>query len=92
MANPCVSRVRDAQIQGAKETCFQCGLVGHFKKSPIEEGITETRGKTHSSSGIAITQMDAATSPFVVRGQLPINDSYYTVLFDFGATHSYVAS
>lgn len=40
----------------------------------------------------AITQADAAASPSVVTGQLPGNNLLFTVLFDSGATRSYVAT
>ncbi|XP_060959321.1 uncharacterized protein LOC133030553 [Cannabis sativa] len=39
-----------------------------------------------------MTQADADASPSVVTGQLSINGCSYNVLFDSGATHSYVSS
>uniref|UniRef100_A0A803PYF4 Uncharacterized protein n=1 Tax=Cannabis sativa TaxID=3483 RepID=A0A803PYF4_CANSA len=40
----------------------------------------------------AITQADVAANPSVVTCQLLVNNSYFNVLNDSGATHSYVVS
>ncbi|XP_060972197.1 uncharacterized protein LOC133038156 [Cannabis sativa] len=79
-----------------RRACFQCGLVGHLKKDcpqlKKEEPKPEVKPVPAPARVFAITQADAAASPLVVTGQLLINDFFCIVLFDSGATRSYVSS
>uniref|UniRef100_A0A803PRF7 Gag-pol polyprotein n=1 Tax=Cannabis sativa TaxID=3483 RepID=A0A803PRF7_CANSA len=76
-----------------RKTCFQwlCGALQKDYPQLIKEEQKQ-EAKPILAQVFAITQADVAVSHFVVTSQLPVDDSYYTVLFDSGATHSYVAS
>ncbi|XP_060968765.1 uncharacterized protein LOC133036256 [Cannabis sativa] len=76
------------------KTCFQCGMVGHFKKDCPQAKKEEQKSEARPVPArvFPITQGNAAVSPSMVTGQLLINNSLYIVLFDSGATRSYVAT
>ncbi|KAM6543055.1 hypothetical protein CsatB_007502 [Cannabis sativa] len=66
------------------------GSAGTKAEAKKEESKSEA--KLVPARVFAITQVDAAACPSVVTGQLLVNNSLYTVLFDSGATRSYVAT
>ncbi|XP_060959117.1 uncharacterized protein LOC133030397 [Cannabis sativa] len=52
----------------------------------------KTAAKPTPARVFVITQADVEASPSMVTVQLSVNNSYFSVLFDSGATHSYVAT
>ncbi|XP_060959262.1 uncharacterized protein LOC133030512 [Cannabis sativa] len=77
---------RRAYIQG--------GSVGHLRKDcpQLKKEEPKLEAKPAPARVFAITQADAAASPTVVTSQLLINGFAFTVLFDSGATRSYISS
>ncbi|KAM6543614.1 hypothetical protein CsatB_008061 [Cannabis sativa] len=77
-----------------RRACFQCGSVGHLKKDcpQLKKEEPKPEVKPAPARVFDITLADATASPSVVTGQLLINGHVFTVLFDSGATRSYVSS
>ncbi|XP_062086510.1 uncharacterized protein LOC133792620 [Humulus lupulus] len=71
--------------------CYKCGQEGHIKK--ICPQVTEQKKdeKLGPARVFSLTQGEAETSNMVVTGQLSIYGKLCTVLFDSGATHSFVS-
>ncbi|KAM6577920.1 hypothetical protein CsatB_029757 [Cannabis sativa] len=69
-------------------------MVGHFIRDCPQAKKEEPKKSTTQNPGrlFTMTQADADASPSVVTSQLSINGCSYSVLFDSGATHSYVSS
>ncbi|XP_030494987.2 uncharacterized protein LOC115710775 [Cannabis sativa] len=76
-----------------RRACFQCGSLGHLKKycPQLKKEEPKPEVKPAPARVFAITQADAAANPSVVTGQLLINGFVFIVLFDLGATRSYVS-
>ena len=73
---------------------FVCGSVGHLKKD-YPRARKEEPKKVDSlmpARVFTLTQAEAEASPLVVTGQLSSAGTFYTILIDSGATHSFVAS
>ncbi|KAM6552026.1 hypothetical protein CsatB_001834 [Cannabis sativa] len=73
--------------------CFQCRVTEHYKRDcpQLKKEEQKTEAKPAPARVFALNQTDAEASPSVVTGQLSVNNFYYSILFDSGATHSYVA-
>ncbi|XP_030505030.2 uncharacterized protein LOC115720002 [Cannabis sativa] len=69
-------------------------MVAHFIRNCPQAKKEELKKNTNQNLGLlfTMTQVYADASPLVVTSQLSINGCSYTVLFDSGATHSYVLS
>ena len=71
------------------------GSYDHFKKNCPQNKTKEEIKPTDSFTParvFALTQSEAEASPSVVTGQLSSAGTFYTVLFDSGATHSFVSA
>ncbi|KAM6569693.1 hypothetical protein CsatB_017678 [Cannabis sativa] len=66
-------------------------MSGHYKRDcpQLKTEAPNTAAKPTLARVFVITQADAEASLPVVTGQLLVNNSYFSVLFDSGATHSY---
>ncbi|XP_073120799.1 uncharacterized protein [Henckelia pumila] len=82
--------------------CFNCGKMGHRiaecpkpKKVGMRSNVGATPGKTKENKPnarvFAITQEEADNTNDVVAGTILINQFLSYVLFDCGATHSFIS-
>ena len=69
-------------------------MQGNYKRDCPQLTIKAPKAPAEPTPArvFAITQADAEASPSLVTGQLSVNNSFNSVLFDSGATHSYVAA
>ncbi|XP_063941268.1 uncharacterized protein LOC135149473 [Daucus carota subsp. sativus] len=80
--------------------CFNCGRQGHTIKdckAPLKKSGDQNNkdGKNEQKSSgrvFSLTAKDAANSSGTITGTLPIGNSNATVLFDTGATHTFVST
>ena len=73
--------------------CFNCGELGHKAtecKKP--QGKPEARKIVYQGWVFALTDEEASETPTVMTGTLLIDNCYAKVLFDSGATHSFISS
>ncbi|KAA0059506.1 uncharacterized protein E6C27_scaffold518G00110 [Cucumis melo var. makuwa] len=95
---PCTSCGRNhrGQCLVGAGVCYQCGQPGHFKKD--SEGTSGARQKgvvgrpRQQGKVYAMTQQEAEDAPDVITGTILICNVPADVLFDPGATHSFVSS
>nr|ABG66123.1 retrotransposon protein, putative, Ty3-gypsy subclass [Oryza sativa Japonica Group] len=82
-------------VQAKKETgtkpgsCFNCGELGHFADKcpkPRRAGPRFVQARVNHASA-----EEAQAAPEVVLGTFPVNSVPATVLFDSGATHSFIS-
>src|SRR5512136_2028050 len=75
---------------GAKPgSCFNCGELGHFADKcpkPRRAGPRFIQARVNHASA-----EEAQAAPEVVLGMFPVNSIPATVLFDSGATHSFIS-
>jgi Zinc knuckle./Retroviral aspartyl protease./Retrotransposon gag protein. len=75
---------------GAKPgSCFNCGELGHFADKcpkPRRAGPRFIQARVNHASA-----EEAQAAPEVVLGTFPVNSIPATVLFDSGATHSFIS-
>nr|CAD40073.1 OSJNBa0085C10.26 [Oryza sativa Japonica Group] len=75
---------------GAKPgSCFNCGEHGHFADKcpkPSRAGARFAQARVNHASA-----EEAQAAPEVVLGTFPVNSVPSTVLFDSGATHSFIS-
>ena len=83
--------------------CYQCGQKGHYAKSCPQKHLSPAPRQAEQQGHPAqlrapqqgkvnhVTAESAAESPNVVVGTSMVNSYPATVLFDTGATHSFVA-
>ncbi|XP_059460327.1 uncharacterized protein LOC132189598 [Corylus avellana] len=78
--------------------CYKCGKPGHIQRDckapPNNQGGQKRleEQKNHAIARVyALTPGDASASNEVVAGTLPISNGIASVLFDPGATHSFVS-
>nr|AAM08795.1 Putative retroelement [Oryza sativa Japonica Group]AAP52970.1 retrotransposon protein, putative, Ty3-gypsy subclass [Oryza sativa Japonica Group] len=93
---PSVAPAQSGQpAQAKKETgakpgsCFNCGELGHFADKcpkPRRAGPRFIQARVNHASA-----EEAQAAPEVVLGTFPVNSIPATVLFDSGATHSFIS-
>ncbi len=85
--------------QGNKPgVCFNCGEPGHYsdkcpkprrvKTIPVQNNSNAPTSKAHVNH-VAVAEAQGATD--VILGMFPVNSVPATVLFDSGATHSFLS-
>ncbi|XP_062075883.1 uncharacterized protein LOC133780013 [Humulus lupulus] len=80
------------------KACYKCGKERHIKRNcPLwnQAGNKEEPKKDDKyvpARVFAITQAEADASPSVVSGQIPMANTTCKVLFDSGASHSFISS
>nr|ABA93462.1 retrotransposon protein, putative, Ty3-gypsy subclass [Oryza sativa Japonica Group] len=92
---PTASAQSGPSAQAKKETgtkpgsCFNCGELGHFADKcpkPRRAGPRFIQARVNHASA-----EEAQAAPEVVLGTFPVNSIPATVLFDSGATHSFIS-
>ncbi|XP_035539634.1 uncharacterized protein LOC118344008 [Juglans regia] len=80
-----------------QNVCFKCGKPNHLArdcpvKKPGESGRNGGQ-KTHATARVyALTPIDAEASNDVVTGTLSLFSRHASILFDSGATHSFISN
>ena len=75
--------------------CFICGSPDHFRKDCpqlLKKEAEKPSTDLTPARVFAWTKKEVEASPSVVTGQILSAGFSYTILFDFGATHSFVAA
>ena len=92
---PVASAQSGQPAQAKKETgakpgsCFNCGELGHFADKcpkPRRAGPRFIQARVNHASA-----EEAQAAPEVVLGTFPVNSIPATILFDSGATHSFIS-
>ncbi|XP_066162141.1 uncharacterized protein, partial [Oryza sativa Japonica Group] len=74
---------------GKPGPCFNCGKHGHFaSKCPK---LNRTRPRFIQARAHDVSAKEAQAAPEVVLGTFPVNSYPATVLFDSGASHSFIS-
>nr|AXI69408.1 Reverse Transcriptase [Olea europaea subsp. europaea] len=91
----CGKTHRGVCLQG-KNVCFRCGKPGHiFKDCPTftpKKDDNNDQNQKGKARVFAMTQKDAEENSNVIAGTLLIANTPAYVLFDSGATHSFVST
>nr|ABA95128.1 retrotransposon protein, putative, Ty3-gypsy subclass [Oryza sativa Japonica Group] len=89
---PAVSAQSEQPKKGAvgkPGPCFNCGKHGHFaSKCPK---LNRTGPRFIQAHANHVSAMEAQAAPEVVLGTFPVNSYPATVLFDSGASHSFIS-
>ncbi|XP_066164336.1 uncharacterized protein [Oryza sativa Japonica Group] len=89
---PAVSAQSEQPKKGAvgkPGPCFNCGKHGHFAgKCPK---LNRTRPRFIQARANHVSAEEAQAAPEVVLGTFPVNSYPATVLFDSGASHSFIS-
>ncbi|CAO2817504.1 unnamed protein product [Amaranthus hypochondriacus] len=91
----CGKEVHPGKIcDGSRVVCYYCKEEGHKTyQCPKKGGATNTGAASLQCSMInCMTQQEADTHPDVVSGTFLLNNVYAYVLFDTGATMSFISS
>jgi hypothetical protein len=94
---------RGASPQGNRtgEACFKCGLTGHFAwqcptrtTTPGAGNQVKPQGQQNFMRGRVnrMTSEEAQQAPDVVPGMFLASSHHATILFDSGASHSFISS
>ncbi|XP_060965197.1 uncharacterized protein LOC133034178 [Cannabis sativa] len=87
---PTCNRKHLGECKMKSGVCYNCGQLGHLKKNCPKGQKKENQAAP--ARVFALTRGEAATSNTVVSGQVSIYGLPCNVLFDSGATHSYIAT
>ncbi|XP_060974683.1 uncharacterized protein LOC133039756 [Cannabis sativa] len=87
---PTCNRKHLGECKMKSGVCYNCGQPGHLKKNCPKGQKKENQAAP--ARVFALTRGEAATSNTVVSGQVSIYGLPCNVLFDSGATHSYIAT
>ncbi|XP_061363194.1 uncharacterized protein LOC133306829 [Gastrolobium bilobum] len=75
-----------------KGVCFKCGKPGHMlKQCPQNRSHNSSNQPTARGRVFTLNGQEAAQSSDLVQGTGLIQDSLMTILFDSGATHSFIS-
>nr|CAH66284.1 OSIGBa0161P06.1 [Oryza sativa] len=102
VARPAATPVQNQPVrkeQGSKPViCFNCGDPGHYAdKCPKPRRVKSASAPNNSSVPASkarvnhVAAAEAQNAPDVVLGTFPVNSIPATVLFDSGATHSFLS-
>jgi hypothetical protein len=90
------NRVHWGACRAGSGTCFKCGQFGHFSKECTAKGVAPLQGNVQKplvpARMYAFGSEGLAEGSEVVTGTIPITGFEASVLFDSGATHSFISS
>jgi hypothetical protein len=96
---PKCQRLHYGPCQVGTNICYRCRQAGHFARDcPKQKGgaaplqIGNNRKPPTQARVYALTPSEAETETGVVTGTLPLFSSKAVILFDSGATHSFISA
>ena len=92
-ACPTCGRFHEGECWRATGRCFRCGDAGHRIAECPKRKLEAPQKKTKYEGRVyALTQGDAEEAQEVVSGTLLVDGAYAKVLFDSGATHTFISA
>ncbi|XP_061354636.1 uncharacterized protein LOC133299215 [Gastrolobium bilobum] len=80
------------ECSAERGVCFKCGKPGHMLRNcPQNQGQNSSNQPTTRGRVFTPSDQEAAQASNLVQGTGLIQDSFITVLFDSGATHSFIS-